>query len=122
MAQDELEILRKAAEGLEYPSESDAPFDPFLWKDNGRRVEEVIAEHAGKDHKLQEVPLDRFFAQLNDSEDADRFRALRRALESQLTNVRVFRATDGSAKVDIYLVGKTRSGNWAGLHTTSIET
>src|SRR5437879_623342 len=122
MAQDELEILRKAAEGLEYPSESDAPFDPFLWKANGCRAEAVIAAHAGKDHKLQEVPLDHFFAQLNDSQDADRFRALRRALESQLTNVRVFRASDGSAKVDIYLVGKTRSGNWAGLHTTSIET
>jgi hypothetical protein len=122
MASDELDSLRRASAGLEYPSESDTPFDVFVWKGNGRRVEEVVAEHAGKGRTIEETPLDRFFAQLKDSEDADRFELLRRALESQLSGVRVFRASDGSAKIDVYLVGKTRGGDWAGLHTVSVET
>jgi hypothetical protein len=28
----------------------------------------------------------------------------------------------GSAKVDIYVLGRAASGEWLGLHTTSVET
>src|SRR6476469_7282981 len=97
MPTDELEILRRASAGLEYPSESDAPFEVFIWKANGKRVEDLAAEQAGKGRTIHEVPLDSFFAQLKDSEDADRFEELRRVLMAQLNDVRVFRADGGSA-------------------------
>src|SRR5258706_4055758 len=122
MPPNELDILTRASAGLEYPSESDAPFDAFLWKANDKRLQDVLKEHAGKNRTIQEVPVNQFFAQLKDSDDAKRFAELGQVLESHLTDLHVFRATDGSAKVDIYLVGKTPPADWAGLHTISVET
>jgi hypothetical protein len=66
------------------------------------------------------VPVDQFFGELEATDDAQRYRALRRVLESTLSGLRVFRL--GFVKVDVYLVGRTRSGLWGGLHTTSVET
>jgi hypothetical protein len=66
------------------------------------------------------VPAAEFFREMGRTGQAGQYRKLRRALESALEGVRVFRA--GSVKVDVYVIGKTRSGDWAGLHTTSVET
>src|SRR5258705_5462475 len=100
MPPNELDILTRASAALDYPSEPDAPFDAFLWKANGKRVQDVLHEHRGKNRTIQEIPIDQFFAQLKDSDDAKRFAELRQVLESHLTDLHVFRATDGSAKVD----------------------
>ena len=53
-------------------------------------------------------------------EEGERWVALRRAIERNLTDVRVFRV--GERRVDVYVVGRTRGGEWVGLHTTSVET
>ena len=122
MAGDELERLRTASAGLDYPSESDAPFDLFcLTSEGGKTAEEQIAGLGGE-RNIEEVPLDRFFTGLEDSEDAPRFRQVHRALESVLDQPRVFRVGGGEVRVDIYLIGRTRTGRWAGLHTVSVET
>lgn len=123
MSNDPLEELKKACAGLEYPSESDAPFDLVQWPATSNdSAQSQVASHAGPNRRISEVPADRFFGDLNDSEDAPRFIALRRALEANLSGLKIFRAGEGEVKVDIYLVGKTASGGWAGLHTTSVET
>jgi hypothetical protein len=41
-------------------------------------------------------------------------------LESHLAGLSVFRV--GSRRIDVYVVGKTPSDTWAGLHTLSVET
>ncbi|MDB5319060.1 MAG: Nuclease inhibitor-like protein [Phycisphaerales bacterium] len=122
MSPDELQEIRKVSDGLEYPSESDAPFDLFRWpKGRGWGREQVVA-HGGANRKVEEVTIDAFFAELVESDDGARYKQLRRALESQLKELNIFRVGVGEPKVDIYLVGRTRAGDWAGLHTTSIET
>jgi hypothetical protein len=121
MQQDELEPLRKAVEGLTYPSESDEPFDVVRWDAKGTAHDQVAA-NAGNGKKIEPVPVDAFFSQLDDSNDADRFHALRRVLQSTLTDLQIFRAADGGAEVDVYLIGRLPSGAWAGLHTISVET
>ena len=40
----------------------------------------------------------------------------------ELAGLKVFRVGTGEVRVDVYLIGKTRSGKWAGLHTVSVET
>jgi hypothetical protein len=117
----EVNALREATAGLEYPSESDAPFDVFRWPGGGGSAREAVAAHAGA-RKIEEVTVDEFFQQLEGSEDADRFRQLRRVLESQLSGLKIFRVGAGEVKVDVYLVGRARSGDWVGLHTVSVET
>ena len=117
----ELDELRKAVAGLTYPSESDAPFDVFAWPTStgGTARDQVVANtRAGQN--VEEVPLDTFFGELKDTDDAAWIRSLRKELEAALTDLHVFRA--GSVKVDVYLIGKTRAGGFAGLHTTSVET
>jgi hypothetical protein len=120
-----LDDLRKASAGVEYPSESDAPFDPFHWTAQavrGGSALEQITARGGAGRKVEQVSIEQFFEPLRESDDADRFTALRRVLESRLTKLKIFRVGAGEVKVDIYLIGQTPSGNWAGLHTTSIET
>jgi hypothetical protein len=121
MPQDELQAITTASAGLMYPSETDAPFEPFCWTTPaGGSARSQVAAHARKGQTIQEVPLNDFFAELDDSDDADRFRTLRQVMESQLAGLKIFRL--GQIKIDVYLIGKTRSGAWAGLHTISVET
>lgn len=122
----EVRALREASAGLQYPiSESDAPFDVFRWpagQGGGTTAREQVAAKAGAGRAVDEVPVDRFFAQLDGAEDAGRFRQLRRVAEAQLSGLQVFRAAGTNAKVDVYLIGRTGTGEWAGLHATSVET
>ena len=120
----ELRALRQAAAGLTYPSETDAPLDVFTWPAaagaSPRAAVESQAPSAGR--KLEEVPILEFFAELEACDDGDRFRRLREILTSQLSGVTVLRVGADERRVDIYLLGKTASGAWAGLHTISVET
>lgn len=122
MPQDELEVLKRAADGLEYPSESDTPFDAFRWPATGPATAKAQLAARAKGRKIEEVPVEAFFAALDDSDDAPRFRALQKTLQSLLTKLQVFRVGAGEVKVDIYLIGKTAAKDWAGLHTISVET
>jgi 7,8-dihydro-6-hydroxymethylpterin-pyrophosphokinase len=108
---DELEILRKASEGLLYPSESDVPFDPVRF---------ATQSDITRSRPFQEQSLDDFFRELLTTEDADRYRALRQTLESLLKNPKVLRM--GARTIDVYIIGQTPRGDFAGLHTQSIET
>jgi hypothetical protein len=66
------------------------------------------------------VPLDQFFGGLENTDEAQRFRQLRRVVETDLSGAKGLRL--GSPKVDVYLVGRARSGAWVALHTRSVET
>jgi hypothetical protein len=118
----EVKALREAVAGLEYPSESDRPFDVFRWPGDTAPAREAVAAHAGAGRKIDEVTVDEFLKQLEGSDDAERFRQLRRTLESQLKGLKIFRVGGGEVKVDVYLIGRARSGEWVGLHTVSVET
>jgi hypothetical protein len=115
--------LLKAIEGLTYPSESDEPFDAFCWDGIGGpdAPREKLAAQIGTDRSIEPVAFESFFAQLQDADDAARYEQLRRTLKSQLNDPQVFRAGAGEVRVDVYLLGRTREGNWAGVHTVSIE-
>ena len=83
----ELQELRKASAGLEYPSESDTPFDAFWWPAAGtgaapgQTAREQVAAHAKPGAKVEEVPVDRFFGDLEGADDAERFKQLRQVLD-----------------------------------------
>ena len=123
MADDELKELQEATEGLEYPSESDAPFEIIRWPAKPREsAMQAVAAHAGRGEPIEEVPTDRFFADLQRSEDAEQFAHLRQTLQRLLSDVHVFRVGAGSVRVTVYLLGKTAQGDWAVLRTISVET
>jgi sarcosine oxidase gamma subunit len=127
MAEDAATTIQKAAAGLLYPSESDAPFDLVRWDaSKGDPSPATVAALAGgkgkrKARPVELVPPDEFFAALAETDDAARFKALAQTLKKTLTDLRVYRV-GGSAQVDIYALGRAASGEWLGLHATSVET
>ena len=120
--------LKKATRDLLYPSESDEPFRVFHWKgSHGPLTSEELLKITKQDPDtpVEEISLDDFFSELTeeqglDEEDARKFQNLRKVIEEQLTDVRVFRV--GEVKIDVYIVGKTKDGDWAGDKTSSVET
>jgi hypothetical protein len=118
-----LAALRQASQGLLYQSETDAPFEPFTWgKAAGELTPQKAAQLAGASvtTPVEEEPLSEFFKYLIEGEDAEKYGKLQSVIAAQLGGARLFRL--GSINIDIYIVGRTRDGEWAGLKTQAVET
>jgi len=118
-----VDALEKASKGLLFPSESEAPLKPFLWKDAGDKLTpDRVRELAGaaKGVSVEPMSLDDLFATVP-SEDRPQFDKLAAALKGQLSGVKVYKVGD-EAERQVYIVGKTTDGQWAGLKTTVVET
>jgi hypothetical protein len=123
--------LQKATDGLIYASESDEPFQAFLWKNGSGSLPQRLLELSGHKHgtRIEEVTLDDFFADLTADQDwygqteketAESYRRLLQTLKTHLFDIRVFRV--GQVNIDIYIMGRTSSGDWAGIKTQAVET
>jgi hypothetical protein len=117
--------LQKASAGLLYPSDTDAPFEAFSWGKATSALTPAIARKlagVGPKKAIQQMALADFFENLtsDDNDDADKYKALLKVVNEQLSGVKVFRF--GDVELDVYLVGKTKEGEWAGLKTKSVET
>jgi hypothetical protein len=117
---DEMAILADATKGLLYPSESDEPFEAFRWPGTGDDPIKIAFALRGRNGPVTEQTASEFFADLEAGNDAARFKKLHALLATTLSSLRVFRI--GEVEVDIYLIGKTKGGEWGGLHTKSVET
>src|SRR5882724_729209 len=102
-----MEALRRAVAGLLYPSESDEPFDVFRWEGKVAAREQV-ARRAGKGKAVVEQTVGEFFAALEGSDEAERFRKLREVMEGSLKSLQVFRG--GGVRGDVYVVGQIGGG------------
>jgi hypothetical protein len=145
-----LSALEIATAGLWYTSESDYPLDVILFADPGvelsaenattvlapaysyREGTLPLAERAADEVTLGAV-LDRYTVEQDWWDDtmradAERWRALRAVFDDQLGTPRAFRLGErgGSGDlfrdVDIFVIGRTSTGAWAGFRTVSIET
>jgi hypothetical protein len=119
---EDLRAIARASAGLTYPSESDAAFESFRWPAASPResARDAAARRGKGGARVEELSAADFFAELEGSDDARRYADLRRTLEARLSGLKVIRV--GERKLDVYLIGRTHAGDWAGLHTTSVET
>ncbi len=126
-----LEALKKVSQGLLFPSETDAPFEAFLWPgQEGKPDKARVLALAGlpADTPIKVKSLGAFFADAteeqdwhDDEEKAEvlKFRQLVQGLKESLADVKVFQA--GRVESDVYIVGRAESG-WAGLKTKVVQT
>jgi hypothetical protein len=121
MSFDSLQDLRDAIDGLDYPSESDAPFEPIDWPGTPPAEQQVRAT-CGASARLSEITEDEFFQPLAATTDAERFEHLRQVLRQLVGPVRVLRAECEDSLVRVFVVGQTPGGRSAGVQTTSVET
>jgi histidine triad (HIT) family protein len=118
-----VDALQKASKGLSMPSESDAPFEGFLWDNaSDKLTQDQVVKLAGAEEgtSVEEDTLDGLFRTVP-SEDKARFQKLAAAIKQQLSGVKVYKVGD-EAEREVYVVGKTQDGKWAGLKTSVVET
>jgi hypothetical protein len=132
MADDAPQELQQAINGLLYSSESDLPFEGVHWaRQEPTLTDTDLRSLVGKspDAHVEEVGLDEFFHDLiqdqewHDAEDkmtVERYRNLLAVLKKKLKDPKVFKI--GEVKIDIFIVGRTTDGEWAGIKTQAVET
>jgi hypothetical protein len=82
------------------------------------RVRELTGAEKGTG--VEQTTLADFFGAVPE-EDRDKFDALAKTLQEQLSGVKVFKVGD-EAERQVYIVGKAPDGRWAGLKTRVVET
>lgn len=128
-----LERLQTTTKGLTYMSESDYPVEPFIWEGEGK--DDFTAKDILKVMKypsrapVKVIDLDEFFSRLTQEQDwhgpqekkeVKQYKKLVSLLKESLTNLQVFKV--GKINIDIYVVGKTADGDFAGVTTKAVET
>lgn len=131
--EDLLPQLRAASEGLYFMSETDHPFEVVRFPDVQDSAElpaaltkqPEVAENA--EAELVELPY--FFRNMTREEPdageeekntARRFRELQAFLEQHLQEVKVYRI--GRRRIQAFILGRTATGDFAGLKTMLVET
>jgi hypothetical protein len=125
--------LGQASKGLLFPSESDYPFEPFLWegKTDGKLTPEALLAQKGypPNTPVKTLTLVRFFQPATKEEawhnaeerkTVRRFQELVKTLKQHLSGITVFKV--GKITMDVYIVGETKTGDLAGLSTKVVET
>lgn len=125
--------LMRASEGLLFPSETDAPFEPITWDLEALGEPSTDALRAftgsGDDAPVTEQSLSALLGPLGEDRpdyddderaQAARFRSLEALFTETLTDARAYRV--GSPDVTIVLFGKASDGRWVGLKTLAVET
>jgi hypothetical protein len=126
-----LDQLKLASDGLLFMSESEYPFEVFLWERVGLLTPEKILQQTNhnQDTPVKVASLDDFFRVAVTEEDwhgeeeketVKRFQALVEILKANLTNLQVYRL--GEIEIDVYVIGQTPSGDSIGLSTKVVET
>jgi hypothetical protein len=125
--------LKNTSEGLLYMSESDYPFEVFLWSNQAKEdfTTDKLLQQIGcpRDTPVELVDIDDFFDNPTSEKDwhdeaeketVRKYRHLVEVLKRNLTDIKVYRV--GEIEIDVYIVGKTQSGDLALMTTKVIET
>ncbi len=128
-----LEKLTQASTGLLMTSESDYPFETFVW--SGQAKEALTTEkllqltNHPEDLPVETIELDYFFRNAaqekewhdeQQKENVKKFQSLIETLKANLNDLKVYRV--GTSAIDVYIVGKTDGDDLAGVSTKVVET
>lgn len=123
--------LETACDGMFYLSETDAEILPFFYLAGEDSILDALLQEqeiTGRS-RAEEMAFNDFFARLSkirewfgtkEMENANRFGKLKKLLENNLSDLKVFRI--GKIRIDIYVVGVDKDGNLAGVRTKAVET
>ncbi|MBO3463773.1 nuclease [Aetokthonos hydrillicola CCALA 1050] len=106
---------------------------PFVWSAQGKEAlgSDKILELTNhpKDSPVETVDLDHLFRNVAEEKEwhdeeqkqnVSKYKSLVQTLKANLDDLKVYRV--GSIEIDVYIVGKTKEGDLAGLSTKVVET
>lgn len=111
-----LEELKNASTGLLVMSESDCPFELIQWSGETPITSQYLCDISDRPAgtRIEETDTKRFFG------ENERFQKLQAVIESNLTDVKVYKV--GTINIPVYIVGRSPEGNWLGVSTRLIQT
>ena len=123
--------LKAATQGLLFMSESEYPFEVFLWEALAPVTPEKVVQQTGhpQNTPVEVVEVENFFRVATtesewhseeEKETVRRYQSLVKKLQNYLSDIKVYRL--GHVEIDVYIVGQTPTGNLAGLSTHVVET
>lgn len=128
-----LDTLKQASKDLLFMSESEYPFEVFFWETEDKKdiKSELILQKTGHspDTPVELIDIDSFFAvttteqnwhSSEDRETVRKYQNLAKIIKDNLADLKVARI--GEIEIDVYIIGKTPSSDFAGLSTKVIET
>ncbi len=127
-----LNRLKEASQGLVWVSESEAPFEVFVWENEAQEAlnDRTLLHHLDRSETLVETQdFDAFFAtatQIQNWQNEEertivhQYQQLVVALKQHLRDLKVYRM--GEVNISTYILGKTEAGHIAGLVTQAVET
>ncbi len=125
-----IDRLKQATTDLLWSSESDYPFEIVTWELGVELTpSDLFSNIYDTDLAIESIPLTDLFEPVLTIEDwyeqaelelIDRYTNLLDSINNNLSEVQVFRV--GEVEIDIYIIGKTPTGDIVGLKTHSIET
>jgi hypothetical protein len=117
-----LKELKAAAKGLLFPSETDAPIEAFAWPGGDAPPDEAAVRTNAKvpaDKPVEQMTLADLANAIPEESRGD-FLPLFGLLGHHLSGTTVFRV--GEINIDVYVVGRTTDGQYAGVKTKMVET
>jgi hypothetical protein len=124
--------LYHLADGVLYPSETDAPIDVLLWEVSARgalTVDALVDTYGIFSQSISEVPAEDFFDGVTDTYEwhsdeerdmTERFRKMKELFFSNVSHPKHYWI--GEKNVHVFLWGRTRDGNYIILKTGIVET
>ncbi len=125
-----IDRLKQATTDLLWSSESDYPFEIVSWELGIELTpSDLFSNIYDTDLEIESIALIDLFEPVLTIEDwyeqaeldlVDRYTNLLDSINNNLFEVQVFRV--GEVEIDIYIIGKTPTGDIVGLKTRSVET
>ncbi len=124
-----IDLFKQATLDLMWSSESDYPFEIVTWSQGTELNPTALFGKLPATDQVTTLTMLDLFEPVLTVEDwyeadelalVDRYTHLLHTIESQLSDVQVFRI--GAVEIAIYIVGKTPAGDLVGLKTCAVET
>jgi len=118
MVNDDLQIieqLKRASAGLLFMSESDYPFEVIHWEGLTDLTHDFLCRLTGEseDCKVKEMEVEDFL--LN-----EKYRNILEVLSQNLAEPKAYKV--GRINMPVYVVGRSKRGNWLGVSTRVVQT
>lgn len=124
------DLLTEASENLYWISEADYPFEVIVWNEDNLSEQNLLEKFGyPADFPIKTIDIDEFFKSAVQEQDwqdeiekaeVKQYKILVETLTENLTDLRVYKL--GETEFDIYILGRTPSGEIAGLSTKAVQT
>ncbi|MFN6514817.1 MAG: nuclease A inhibitor family protein [Nostoc sp. CreGUA01] len=126
------EKLKQSSGDLLMTSESEYPFEVILWTDSNdilttqkllqltNHPQNSQVEEVELDYLLRNCAYEKEWHDEQQKQNVKKFQTLVQTLKNNLDEIKVYRI--GTINIDVYIIGKTPSGDLAGLSTKVVET